>query len=201
MVGIAVVRVETVVGVGVVVEDPSGTLDPLLVAEAWTRVVEHWEDIGRISRQMARRDPRIDAEDLRSMLALDLVERFELYDSTRGGISGWIYSRAMLNRLRLLRLARRHEPAGRLEVGGPLRASEEEDRSRFEPSVGVGARGSPARCEALAELQGLYDRSEPDARDAILVRLHGLQASVAGVSRTGLSSRVARLRERVEDAP
>lgn len=204
MVGVvAVVAVETVVGVGVVVEDLSGDLDPLLVAEAWTRVVEVWDEIGRLAKHMARRDSRIDAEDLRSMIATDCVERFELYDPARGEFRSWVFSRAMLNRLRLLRLATRHEPYGRLELGRPRNADSEaggqEDRLLLEPAVGVGARGSPARCEALADLQGIYDRTDPAGRDAIMVRLHGLDPKVAGLSRTGLSSRVIRIRESVAE--
>lgn len=160
---------------------------PAVVPQGWTTVVDHLPQLERLASRMARIDARIDASDLLQELLADLVASASLYDEKRGPWFVWAKTRCWLARTRAIRNTNLHAPRGRTSL------SEPEDAVSRSASLAVGEWGTAARCEALADIQQLHDRSGPDARRELIARIVGESTGRGGEDRLDEASRGAAL--------
>lgn len=142
------------------------------ISVIWAQVLEHLPKIERAVHR-AVTDDRIDEDDLLGDVLEDLVSHAKQWDPKRGAWMAWARQRIRKCRTYHLRTIVKEQRRDRatLRTG----AAESEEESSVELTVGVGERGSAARCEALAEVQREYDRSGPLRREVILAELHGLK--------------------------
>lgn len=166
------------------------TAAPASAPQGWAAVVDHLPQLERIAGRMARVDARLDAGDLLQELVADLVSSAALFDAARGPWLTWAKTRCWLARTRALRILNRQEPRTRAS----LSSADPEDRDTAtvrQISIGLGEWGTAARCEAIADLQALYDRATPDGRRELLARIRGENTGRGAEDRLDEASRGA----------
>lgn len=156
--------------------------------EAWDFVMLHSGVIHRFASHPKFRRPWSDPDDFTADLQADLVGAFHLFDPKRSRPSTWIYTRAMLVRLRHTRSHRRHD---HVELNDTILS-------------GVMQAGPERAVTARATLSALLDIATEDEAIAVLSVAEGWDEDEMrermGVGRATRNYRLRNLRKRAKQA-
>lgn len=157
---------------------------------AWAFAITHLSEIRRIAGKSRFRRHHVDPDEFVQDMLVRVVERFPLYDASRGTPAQWLFCLAMWTTRDADRRARR------VQNQDPIDAAES-----VEIPIPAGRRGSLEQTEAIVMVSQIFDRATADQRAACETVLEGLSGSEVqdrlGISGHGRNFRISRLRETI----